>query len=71
MSQYSSLRAGVPITKNQLTSLLTLMDAELNTAEISIVGNLPAGDGKTWILANDPIGRDMIARIETKRRDVL
>ena len=71
MSVYSSIREEVPMTKNQLTALITLMDSELNTAEIAIIVAIPAGAARDWLLGNEVIGRDIITRTETKRRDVL
>ena len=69
MSFYSSIRQEVPMTKNQLTGLLTLMDGEMNTAEVAIVVAIPAGPARDWLVANDQVGRDLIVRTETKRRD--
>lgn len=70
MSFYSSIRAEIPMTKPQLTALLTLVDGELNTAEVAIVVAIPSGPARDWLVANDHIGRDIMARVETKRRDV-
>ena len=69
MSFYSSIRQEVPMTKNQLTGLLTLMDDEMNTAEVAIVVAIPPGAARDWPVANDQVGRDLIVRTETKRRD--
>ncbi len=71
MSTYSSIREEIPMNKNQLTALLTLMDGELNTSEVAIVVAIPAGPARDWLTANTTIGRDLIVRTETKRRDVL
>ena len=71
MSVYSSIRQEIPISKNQLTALITLMDSELNTAEIAIIVAIPAGAARDWLMTEDAIGRDIITRTETKRRDVL
>ena len=71
MSDYSSLHTLIPINKSQLHTLLGIIDEELETAEVSIVQSLPSGPGKTWLLDNQNLGRDLIRRIEQKRQEVL
>ena len=71
MERYSSIRAEIPMSKSQLAALLTIIDSELNTSEISIVTTVPAGDARDWLIANDTIGRDLMVETETMRRDVL
>ena len=71
MSNFSNVRASVPINKNQLRALLVLMDSEIESAEISIIQALPAGDGKSWLIANAGIGRELMSRIIDKRQEVL
>ena len=70
-SDYSAFRALIPISMPQLHSLLDLIDQEMETAEADIIQALPAGDGKTWLLNNQGLGRDLIRRIEQKRQEVL
>lgn len=71
MEEYSSIRAIVPINKNQFRQLLVLIDSELETAETSIVAALPSGPGRTWLIGNQSIGRHFIERTEKKRKEVL
>jgi hypothetical protein len=71
MRDLSDLRVEVPISKSLLRALLENIDGELETAESSIVQNLPGGGAKTWLLNNQAIGRRMIERVEQKRREVL
>ena len=71
MSDFSSIWTVVPINKNQFRQLLVLIDGELETAETSIVGALPSGAGKSWLVSNQPIGRHLIERTERKRKEVL
>lgn len=71
MSDFSSLRALIPVNKDQLRALLGLMDTELESAETSIVQALPASTGKSWLLANQGIGRELMSRILDKRQEVL
>ena len=69
MSEFSGVRTAVPINKNQFRALLVLIDADLETAESSIVGALPAGPGKSWLVANPTLGRLFIERTERKRKE--
>ena len=71
MSEFSSLRTVIPINKHQLRVLLVLIDEELDSAEVNIIQALPAGAGRTWLIANTGIGRMLMERILTKRQEVL
>jgi hypothetical protein len=71
MGEFSAFHELIPINKNQLRTLLVLMDDELEAAEVSIIQALPAGPGKTWLVDHPSIGRDLMARIERKRQEVL
>ena len=46
MSRYSGSHEEIPINKHQLRALLTIMDDELEAAEIAIIQALPDGAGK-------------------------
>jgi hypothetical protein len=61
----------IPISKNQLKALLTLIDEELESAEVSIIQALPSGDGKNWLIANPGIGRGLMLDVLGKRKEVL
>lgn len=71
MSQFSSLRTLIPVNKNQLRALVVIIDQELESAEIDIIQALPAGDGKTWLVANPGLGRRLMIDVLTKRQEVL
>jgi hypothetical protein len=71
MREFSNVRTGCPISKTDLRALIVLMDSQLATAETSIISAIPAGAGKTWLLANVPIARTVLIRTEQKRKDVL
>ena len=71
MSEFSSLRTLIPIDKNQLRSLLTLIDQELEDAEVDIIQALPAGPGRSWLVANPDLGRRLMLDVLNKRREVL
>lgn len=71
MSEFSSLRTLIPISKSQLRALLVLIDQELEDAEASIVQAIPAGPGKTWLIANPALGRQFMLDVLRKRKEVL
>lgn len=71
MSELSSLRTVIPISKDQLRALLVLIDQELESAEVDIIQALPASDGKTWLVANPASGRRLMLDILQKRKEVL
>lgn len=71
MSELSSVREPIPITKNQFRQLLVLIDAELETAEGEIVSALPSGSGKTWLANNQTLGRGIMLSVLRERKEVL
>lgn len=70
-SEFSSVWTLIPITKDELRSLLVLIDGQLEDAEVSIVQSLPVGVGKTWLIDNQALGREIMIRILEKRKEVL
>jgi len=71
MTDLSKTNTGVPITAAELRTLINFFDNQLEDAEAAIFAALPAGDGKAWMLANLGLGRELLARIERRRREVL
>jgi len=71
MTDLSKTNTEVPITAAELRTLVNFFDNQLEDAETTIFAALPAGDGKVWMLANAPLGRELLARIERRRREVL
>lgn len=71
MRDFSTLGIETPITKSQLFALIGLIDEGLEDAESAIVSALPAGAGKTWLIAHQEIGRELMARVEKARREEL
>lgn len=71
MSELSALHTIIPLSDLQLKQLLVLIDQELEDAEVSIVQALPAGDGKTWLIAHPAIGRSLMLNVLQKRKEVL
>lgn len=68
-----SARGGVetPVSKDELRALVNLLDSQLNAAEGAALAAIPAGKGKTWLIANQDIARELMAWIEKRRSEVL
>lgn len=71
MLDLSRTNTGIPIEADEFRTLVNFFDNQLEDAEATIFAALPAGDGKTWMLANLGLGRELLARIERRRREVL
>lgn len=72
MRQWSRTRTPTPITKPELSSLLTIMDDELNAAEVAVIAAIPgAHPGRQWLIDNQQIARQVLELVEAKRKDVL
>ena len=71
MSEFSSLWTLIPISSVQLRALLVLIDQELDGAETDIIQALPAGTGKTWLVANQSLARGIMLDVLHKRKEVL
>jgi hypothetical protein len=71
MSDLSQSGVPTPLSKDDIRLLINFMDVQLDSAETSIFAALPAGDGRDWLLANPGLGRELLARIERERREVL
>ncbi len=69
--EFSGTRTGIPVNKNQFRAGLVNIDSELNTAETAIFQGISDATVKAWLLANQPIGRLLIERVERKRKEVL
>lgn len=61
----------IPVGAGAVDFLVGAVDDELETAESNVVSGLPDGAGKTWLQNNASIGREIMAYVETKRKDVL
>ncbi len=71
MSDCSSNRQEIPITKNQLGALIAVVDSQQNSSEIAIIATVPAGDARDWLITNTKVSRDIIVKTEAERRDTL
>lgn len=69
--QFSDVHTETPITKNQLTSLLVLIDEQIEAAEIAIVQAIPDGEEKDWLVSHPAISRSIVEEIARKRKEVL
>ena len=56
---------------DKIRTFIVGVDGDLDQLESDIVQGLSAGDTKDWLLANPEVGRDLMARIEKKREEVL
>lgn len=68
MHAWSQEKSQTPINKTQLRALLVLIDTGLDDAEVSIISSLPAGQEKTWLIANPTIGRRVLEETARRRR---
>ena len=71
MKTFSAATTEVPITKTQLLALVGLIDDGLNEAEQSILADLPAGDGKDWLVAHPGVSRQLVVMVEQQRQKEL
>jgi len=71
MRKWSLVNLETPITKVQGRALIDIMDDGMETAETTIISNIPAGVAKTWLLANTPIARKIIELVANKRQETL
>ena len=71
MKDYSRFKKDLPVTSDKIRNFIVGVDGDLDQLESDIVQGLPAGDTKDWLLANPEVGRDLMARIERKREEVL
>ena len=72
MRRWSRNHTATPITKSDLTTLLDIMDIELNSAEVAVITAIPGSHpGRQWLIDNQPIARQAMELVEAKRKDVL
>lgn len=72
MRRWSRDQTPTPITKSELTSLLSIMDTELDAAEVAVITTIPGTNpGRQWLIDNQPIARQTLELVEAKRKDVL
>jgi hypothetical protein len=71
MKDYSREKKPMPVTSDKIRAFFVTVDAALEQAEIDIVQSLPAGDIKTWLIANAEVGREIMIRVMQKRQEVL
>lgn len=72
MKVWSRDRTPVPITKDELDTLLTFMDESLEAAELDVINRIPGGHpARAWLIANEAVARRVLELVEAKRREVL
>jgi hypothetical protein len=67
--EFSQNYTTIPIVKDDLQALIDFMDGQLETTEAAIFAAISPGDGQNWLLANQDIGRRLLALIEIKRQE--
>jgi len=71
MTDFSKTNISTPLTKTDLRNLINYLDEELAATEVSVLAGIPAGDGKDWLVANNDLGRELMARVQRKRRETI
>lgn len=71
MKALSRVKRPIPVTNDKIRGFIVDVDAALEQAELDVVAGLPAGDIKDWLIANQDIGREIMLRVEQKRKEVL
>ena len=72
MRQWSRDQLPVPITKPDLSALLSIMDVALKDAEIAVITAIPQQHpGRQWLINNQAIARRVLELVEAKRREML
>jgi len=61
----------IPVGANGVDYLVQVVDDQQEAAEIAVIGGLPNGPGKSWLLNNVAIGREIIVFVESKRLELL
>lgn len=69
--EFSGVWTNIPVTKAKFRAGLVSIDSELEDAELTIFQNISDADVKSWLQANQTLGRLIIERIERKRKEVL
>lgn len=69
--EFSAVWTEIPVSKTKFRSGLVSIDSELESAETTIFQNIGDADVKSWLQANQTIGRAIVERIERKRKEVL
>lgn len=61
----------IPVGANGVDFLIDAVDDGLETAEASIITGLPNGVGKTWLQEHVEIGREIMAHVAIRRKELL
>jgi len=71
MSDLSQYNVETPINKHEFKWLVDYLDDALETFEQNVVDGLPEVEGKSWLLANAAIAREIVVRIARARKENL
>ena len=68
--EWSNIWTVIPMNKANLALMLEIFDAGLENAETTILNNVSVA-ARTWLLANIPLSRYVLAKTAEKRAEVL
>lgn len=63
-------REAIPVSHQAVETLVDTIDVELESAETAILAAVPQGT-RDWLVAHQAIARELMAHVETKRKEVL
>lgn len=66
----SGLREPIDVSHQAVRAAIDVIDQELETAETAILAAVSAGT-RTWLVAHPRISRELVSRVEEKRKEVL
>lgn len=72
MSQLSSARYVLPsnVDKATVLTIVGILDAAVEEAEIASINNLPASPAKTWIEAHTSVWREGLSMLAQARKEL-
>ena len=68
--EWSKYHTIIPLSKANLVLMLNIFDAELETSDMTILNSV-SPVARTWLLANIPLARYVLAQVAEKRAEVL
>ena len=66
----SARRVQIPVSHQAVETAVDTIDVELETAETAVLAAVPQAT-RDWLVAHQDIARELMAHVETKRKEVL
>lgn len=63
-------REPIPVSHQAVEVVVATIDVELETAETAVLAAVPQGT-RDWLVAHQNIARELVAHVETTRKEVL